>query len=103
MDRSRIARRRVSMSHQLKLFDRSNGVLRDKVDYNNNMDQGRSLADRNGRRRSDDNERYGSNFRRDDSLERMKLAAKPPPLEKRERSLSPFSKRLALTQAMNMG
>jgi hypothetical protein len=51
-----------------------------------------------------DNDRYGSSFRgldRDNS--RAAKFASSPRLPRKERSLSPFSKRLALTQAMNMG
>lgn len=50
-----------------------------------------------------DNDRYGSSARGrdgDSRSERPQPNARPP---RNERSLSPFSKRLALTQAMNMG
>ena len=60
-----------------------------------------------GRRSSyeDDHDRYGASSRfRDESFHKQKrpLENRPPP-KRKERSLSPFSKRLALTQAMNMG
>ena len=52
---------------------------------------------------SNDNDRYGSSAR--DRTEG--IGGSRPPLnslpQKKERSLSPFSKRLKLTQAMNMG
>ena len=52
---------------------------------------------------SDDNDRYGSSAR--DRNEDVR-GIRPPPQSvprRKERSLSPFSKRLKLTQAMNMG
>ena len=51
-----------------------------------------------------DNDRYGSSFRGSDRIESRPTAFdQSPRLPRKERSLSPFSKRLALTQAMNMG
>lgn len=51
-----------------------------------------------------DNDRYGSSFRRSDRIEsRSTTFAQSPQPSQNERSLSPFSRRLALTQAMNMG
>ena len=52
---------------------------------------------------SKDNDRYGSSARdhRDDS--KGTALFQQAPIPRKERSLSPFSKRLALTQAMNMG
>jgi len=52
---------------------------------------------------SKDNDRYGGSTRdrRDDIRDNRPPPHAPPP--RSERSLSPFSKRLALTQAMNMG
>ncbi len=49
---------------------------------------------------NEDNERYGSSARTRDENSRTTTHHPPP---RKERSLSPFSKRLALTQAMNMG
>lgn len=51
-----------------------------------------------------DNGRYGSGFRGSDHVNpRPTTFAQSPRPPRNERSLSPFSKRLALTQAMNMG
>ena len=51
-----------------------------------------------------ENNRYGSSFGGSDCIEsRPKTFDQSPRLTRKERSLSPFSKRLALTQAMNMG
>lgn len=71
------------------------GRQRDQVLSNNNY----------GRRRYPDvEERYGMSFKSTDSSARVapqdRRGYRAPP---RDRSLSPFSKRLALTQAMNMG
>lgn len=49
------------------------------------------------RRNTNDNDKYGSSFRSQEIF--VKEDHLPA---KRERSLSPFSKRLALTQAMNV-
>ena len=71
------------------------GVINSNHDRHNG---GRSQHARDRERRhSNDNERYGC---RD---EKPAQHAPPPPPIRKERSLSPFSKRLALTQAMNMG
>ena len=50
-----------------------------------------------------DNDRYGGSAR--DQGENVRAARPPPsaPPSRKDRSLSPFSKRLLLTQAMNMG
>lgn len=63
-----------------------------------------------GQRYSNDNDRYGSSFRNQGQPtrhNRLPTRDEPsdqnPPFTRKERSLSPFSKRLALTQAMNMG
>lgn len=51
-----------------------------------------------------DTDRYGSGFRGSDRVEsRHTMSARSVQPPRKERSLSPFSKRLALTQAMNMG
>lgn len=52
---------------------------------------------------SNDNDRYGSSAR--DRGENLKENRPPPSAlhQRKERSLSPFSKRLRMTQAMNMG
>lgn len=61
-------------------------------------------------RYSNDNDRYGSSFRNQGQPTRDQRpptrdepSRQGPPFQRKERSLSPFSKRLALTQAMNMG
>ena len=52
-----------------------------------------------------DHDRYGGSSRvRDESFpKRDRVSQNRPPPQRRERSLSPFSKRLALTQALNVG
>lgn len=56
-----------------------------------------------GHRYAKDNDRYGGSAR--DQDENVRPTRPPPsaPPPRKERSLSPFSKRLLLTQAMNMG
>ena len=54
-------------------------------------------------RYSNDNDRYGSSARdRNENIRGTRPPSNPLP-QRRERSLSPFSKRLKITQAMNMG
>ena len=101
MDRSRIARRRISMSSQKGSLDRFNGYSKDNEDYVDRSKRGYT-HERDGRRRPDDRGRYGSSPRCDGSLGRNESTDRPPPPKRKERSLSPFSKRLALTQAMNV-
>ena len=70
-------------------------------------DQGPQLAEEHLSTRrqsySNDNDRYGSSAR--DRKENIRGTRLPPNAlpQRKERSLSPFSKRLKLTQAMNMG
>lgn len=52
---------------------------------------------------SSDHDRYGSSFRTKEDGDRRPERPRPVRLPRKERSLSPFSKRVALTQAMNMG
>ncbi|KAL9037008.1 MAG: hypothetical protein Q9180_003972 [Flavoplaca navasiana] len=54
-------------------------------------------------RLSRDDDRYGSSFRTKEHEDRRFERPRPVPPPRKERSLSPFSKRVALTQAMNMG
>ncbi|KAL8972723.1 MAG: hypothetical protein Q9197_002650 [Variospora fuerteventurae] len=54
-------------------------------------------------RRPDKNDRHEGRFRNEDHGARGRSVRVPVSLPRKERSLSPFSKRLALTQAMNMG
>lgn len=87
MDQSRIARER-------------------KPDHGQQPESARLSTDgpvdrKDDRRRSNDNDRYGNSFRNKDRGDRGRPV--PVPMPRKERSLSPFSKRLALTQAMNMG
>ncbi|KAI9701519.1 MAG: hypothetical protein M1836_001575 [Candelina mexicana] len=96
-DRSTIARNRRSMTPNTP----------DK--YTAETDEAaRRVSDRTTdwkqqRRYSNDGGRYG-NSHRDDGRHRKDVRPDPiPPSPRKERSLSPFSKRLALTQAMNMG
>ena len=77
-----------------------------RSNHDRNGERPRLVRD-NSSRYSNDNDRYGSNFRDRGRDARDGIAVKPPPVVappvRKERSLSPFSKRLALTQAMNMG
>ena len=94
-DRSEVIRNRKSMTpgHLAKQISR--------------QDQGPQLAeDHLSTRRqsySNDNDRYGSSARdRNENIRSTRLPPNALP-QRKERSLSPFSKRLKLTQAMNMG
>lgn len=86
-DRSQVIRNRKSMTPGLSRRD----------------DGQRPASDRGESYYSRDNDRYGSSARdqQEDIRGTRPLADAPP--SRKERSLSPFSKRLALTQAMNMG
>ncbi|MCJ1313261.1 hypothetical protein MMC25_006938 [Agyrium rufum] len=110
MDRSRIARHRNSMTPDVRPRHGSGAgsipdhraELRDRESFGNN------------RRYSNDGHRYGAGARDQEPggsrfTKRAEASGgsppsrnQPPPIRK-ERSLSPFSKRLALTQAMNLG
>ena len=92
-DRSHIARTRQSMPH-------ASPSLRERVDGNqSHLHPPVSHGGRYPEVTRDDDGR-GTNRGRDDANNRPTRPAPPP---RKERSLSPFSKRLALTQAMNMG
>ena len=98
MDRSRIARNRNSLTPDL----RSN--------HERGPKRGSPWLQRDRRySNTDDDDRYGGGRRRSgprDDFRRESPALKrapPTPEVRRERSLSPFSKRLALTKAMSMG
>ncbi|KAL9011797.1 MAG: hypothetical protein Q9173_003387 [Seirophora scorigena] len=93
MDQSRIARER-------------------RPDHGQRPESARLSMDRpvdgkGDRRRPNENNRYGNSFRNKDHGDRGRPVPVPVPVPvsspRKERSLSPFSKRLALTQAMNMG
>ena len=90
VDRSRVARARHSLTPQGSLQERANG--RDQLSRSKLTNP----ANHQHREGNDGNTRYGG------PEEIVKEPQRAPPLRK-ERSLSPFSKRLALTQAMNMG
>ena len=104
-DRSQVARNRTSMTPA----PHPDGERAHAPEqYRSSRDQA-SMRNR-GQRYSNDNDRYGSSFRnqgrptRDQRpLTRDEPSRQGPPFQRKERSLSPFSKRLALTQAMNMG
>lgn len=88
-DRSQVARNRQSMTPSAP--QRNGGPkIRKSLDANNR-----------NRRYSNDNDRYGGSLRgADRGIPRTSHFPQP---RKKERSLSPFSKRVALTQAMNTG
>lgn len=94
-DRSRVARNRQSMTPGAPpRWDQGQRTPRHSDDLNRDR----------GPRYSNDNDRYGSSFRgSDQDHPRTTRPMRPPQPEPKLRSLSPFSKRLALTQAMNMG
>ncbi|MCJ1323649.1 hypothetical protein MMC10_000310 [Thelotrema lepadinum] len=114
MDHSRIARERQSMDPESDDRDRhlkersTNGYFtrepegfnsRSKV-TNNGFDSRRRDHDRGGPdRRLPDGDRAGSGHQ----TRNFDGGRVPPPRDTRQRSLSPYSKRLALTQAMNLG
>ena len=90
-DRSEVTRHRKSMTPAYP--SKSDGAPKGDTSY--------------GQRTSyeEDHDRYGGSSRiRDESFHKHNRASeiRPTP-QRKERSLSPFSKRLALTQAMNMG
>ena len=92
MNRSKVARHRTSMTPDIRnTHDRSNGRLHERPPLRTN-----------GRRYTDDDDRYGRSYRDGSQGNGDRSSIKQPQIQK-ERSLSPFSKRLALTQAMNMG
>lgn len=89
MDRSRIARERRSMTPG------------HTSPWDKDKRRGDGLYGAGHLSKYADHDRYGSNSRGGDNEPRK--YAKPVPPARKERSLSPFSKRIALTQAMNMG
>lgn len=89
-DRSKVARNRHSMTPVSHPHHRPNST------------EARSAQERQ-RRYSNDNDRYGSSLRDlDRRISGPGTSRQPYQHTRKERSLSPFSKRLALTQAMNM-
>ncbi len=93
MDRSQVARGRRSMTP----------VRASRGDGNEPARAGRGKKEVVDPRFGSDNDRYGSSFRNREYDDRRAERPKPAPPPRKERSLSPFSKRVALTQAMNMG
>lgn len=94
-DRSEVIRNRKSMTPGLPAKQKSRKDNDSQwPEHHPNVDRRQSY--------SNDNDRYGSSAR--DRNENIR-STRPPPnaLQRKERSLSPFSKRLKLTQAMNMG
>ena len=92
-DRSEVIRNRMSMTPGLPTRRESE------------QDNDSRWPDKVDRRQSysNDNDRYGSSARNQD--ENIRDTRPPPNVlhQRKERSLSPFSKRLKMTQAMNMG
>ena len=94
-DRSEVLRNRKSMTPGLPAGRDSRQDDRFKrPEHHSNADRRQSY--------SDDNDRYGRSARDRNEDTRTRPPPKSHP-QNRERSLSPFSKRLKLTQAMNMG
>lgn len=93
-DRSEVIRNRKSMTPGLpaKQNSRQDNVS-EWPEHHPSVDRRQSY--------SNDNDRYGSSARDRNEIR----TTRPPPnsLQRKERSLSPFSKRLKITQAMNMG
>lgn len=97
-DRSQVARNRQSMTPGTT----SNGPRRDRNRTGHGNKDHQPLKDRD-RRVSNDDDRYGSSFRNKNHDDCRRTKPLQSPLPRKDKSLSPFSKRLALTQAMNMG
>ncbi|KZF25612.1 hypothetical protein L228DRAFT_244487 [Xylona heveae TC161] len=87
MDRSKIARTRRTMTPE---------------EYDTEGEREQRSRRRAQRRYSSNHDRYGRSYRDGDFSSQDRRGPEPPPAP-RERSLSPYSRRLALTQAMNMG
>lgn len=82
---------------------RNRNSLTPSVRSNHDRDRGRGPPLReNGRRYTNDDDRYGGGRDRE-PRDDMARRQPPPVVKPKERSLSPFSKRLALTQALNSG
>ncbi|KAM3074653.1 hypothetical protein ACMFMG_008082 [Clarireedia jacksonii] len=94
-DIRRQSRERASSRSTRRRFNDRSPDARGRRTESRSPDRGRRRLS-NDRRRVEEHQSNG-NPRRD------AYVSSPPPRPQRERSLSPFSKRLALTQAMNMG
>ncbi|KAF6229601.1 hypothetical protein HO173_011456 [Letharia columbiana] len=95
-DRSEVIRNRKSMTPGLPARQTlRQDTVSQRPDHHPNVDGRQSY--------SNDNDRYGSSAR--DRNENIRGTRPPPnaPPQKKERSLSPFSKRVRLTLAMNVG
>jgi hypothetical protein len=98
--------RRKTPSSQMHTGDENTGPASARGSRQELLRDRSTSSDRLKRRRySDVDERYGSSSRNngDYARPRPQRAERPRQAPPRERSLSPFSKRLALTQNMNMG
>ena len=95
-NRSEVVRNRKSMTPGFPAIQSSRQDKRSQwTEHHPNVDRRQSY--------SNDNDRYGSSAR--DRNQGVR-GSRPPPNaapQRKDRSLSPFSKRLKLTQAMNMG
>ena len=95
-DRSEVIRNRKSMTPGLPARQSSRHDNDSQwSEYHPNVDRRQSY--------SNDNDRYGSSARDRNENTRGTLPQPSALFQRRERSLSPFSKRLKITQAMNMG
>ena len=114
MEHSRIARQRQSIGprgddrHLKERTSNGRNEFRGRDDFTQPTKQ-RSPEYDDGGRRYRDKQNYNriphqeENHIRDDSYRTARERRPSPPCPQRQRSLSPYSKRLALTQAMNMG
>jgi hypothetical protein len=97
---SRVARNRRSLTPEGARRDPQSGMRLDRK----MRDRSPFRADRRPRLDHRDNDRYGSSgYRANETRSSRNPRRDNAPPAARYRSLSPFSKRLALTQAMNMG
>lgn len=92
MDRSRVARERRSMTPGRASGWESNATVKPKHD-----------TARGQGRYSTNDDHHGCSHRDKKQEDGRPSKSRQVPHPRRERSLSPFSKRLAITQAMNMG
>ena len=96
MDRSRIARNRQSITPGI-------AAERTVASRFRQNEHDRAVLRERARRDSNDNDRYGGSHRDTGSSTKYARPVEIPAPPPRERSLSPFSKRRALTQAINAG
>ena len=111
MDYSRIARDRLYMDrpdHDGHLKERTTNTYPSRDRSNRDSHSKGQRTENEKRRRYDEKNRdssgRGEKHSRDQNRDRgFDGGSVPPPRERRDRSLSPYSKRMALTQAMNIG